>query len=363
MDPSGGLDIVAAGGADPMLTAPKIDYVRGGNEPQGVLRAVLEVWAADRLATPPTTSAIDAVNNRLHTQAASPAWDPTIILTLFGIVSRHPADADVIRRLGDCAGSLSELVDDDQCRVGNLADVPEAPTVFTALAGTTRWGSTPRIPLVVLQRWLHDEDKKADFLTALSGFTCNAAKKYVDLPRLGTKLAEMLPVADAPHASNGQLKLALLGARPTSVDPTCRAFLRAVVGTGSGFPAALGIDTLLGGMGTTADVETAIGIRGAPPPPPGGSGGTTPAAPPANVDLDRDGTNDFRVDPITRRGAVTAHRLNVRERPDLTAAILDALPAGTPINLIGTSGDWYAIEHSPGTAFVHKDWVDLRTQL
>jgi hypothetical protein len=364
MDASGNLDIVAAGGADPMLTAPKIDYIRAGNEPQGALRAVLEVWQADRLATPPGTSAIDAVNNRIHTQAASPGWDPTLILTLYGIVSANPDNAELIRRLGVCSGSVSEMVHDNQCRVDKLASMPgpQVGTIFTGLSPTTRWTGTPSIRLVALQRWLHEEAaKKTDFLTELSGFTCNAAKKYVDLAALGTKLGEMLPVADAPHATNGQLKLALLGARPGSVDPVCRDFLRAVVGTGSGFPAALGIDTLLGGMGTQTDVEIAIGVRGPAATPPSGS--TTPAAPPMNVDLDRDGTNDFRVDPITRRGAVTAHRLNVRERPDLAAAILDALPRGAPINLIGTSGDWYAIEHSPGTAFVHKDWVDLRTQL
>jgi hypothetical protein len=364
MDPSGNLDIVAAGGADPMLTAPKIDYVRTGNEPQGALRAVLEVWTADRLATPQTTAAIDAVNNRLHTQAASPNWDPTLILTLYGIVSANPDNAELIRQLGVCSGSVSELVHDNQCRVDKLASMPgpQVGTIFTGLSPTTRWTGTPSIRLVALQRWLREEPaKKADFLTELSGFTCNAAKKYVDLPALGTKLAEMLPVADAPHATDGQLKLALLGARPGNVDATCRDFLRAVVGAGSGFPPALGIDTKLGGMGTQADVEIAIGVRGPAATPPSGS--TTPAAPPMNVDLDRDGTNDFRVDPITRRGAVTATTLNVRERPDMSARILDGLARGTPINLIGTSGDWYAIEHSPGTAFVHKDWVDLRTQL
>jgi hypothetical protein len=114
-------------------------------------------------------------------------------------------------------------------------------------------------------------------------------------------------------------------------------------------------------MSTTADVEVAIGVRGPAATPPGGGGG--PAAPPLNVDLDRDGVNDFRVEPITRRGAVTATRLNVRERPDLTATVLDGLPRGAPINLVGTSGDWFAIEHRPGTGFVHKDWVDLQTQL
>ncbi len=366
MDPSGNLDIVAAGGADPMLTAAKVDYIRAGTEPQGALRAVLEVWAADRVASPPTTAAIDAVNNRVATEAPSPNWDPTIIRTLYTIVGASPDNAELIRQLGNCAGDLSELKHQEQCNVAALARVPaaQAATIFTALTTTTLWGSQPRIPLVILQRWLHEDPaKKAEFLTALGAatWTCNSAKNFVDIGRLGTRLGELIPVADAPHASNGQLKLALLGVARGSVDATCRDFLRGVVGTNPGFPPALGIDGLLGGMSTTADVEIAIGVRGPAATPP--TSGTGPAAPPMNVDLDRDGVNDFRVEPMTRRGAVTATRLNVRERPDLAAAVLDALPHGAPINLIGTSGDWYAIEHRPGTAFVHKDWVDLRTQL
>ena len=364
MDPSGNLDIVAAGGADPQLTASKVDYIRGGTEPQGALRAVLEVWAADRLASPPTTAALDAVRTRLSTEAPSPNWDLRIIRTLYEIVQANPDNAELIRLLGNCAGDLGELKFQEQCRVNKLASVPAAhvATIFTGLTATTFWGSVPRIPLVVLQRWLHDDaTKKPAFLTQLGGasFTCATAKDFVDLGLLGGKLGELLPVADAPTASSGQLKLALLGARGTP-NPICRDFLRAVVGTNPGFPPALRIDALLGGYSTQADVEVAIGVRGPAATPPASGG---PAAPPNNVDLDGDGINDFRVEPITRRGAVIASSLHVRRRPDITADSLALLPRGTRVNLIGTSGDWYAIEHRPGTAFVHKDWVDLRTQL
>jgi hypothetical protein len=364
MDAAGNLDIVAAGGADPQLTAAKIDYVRGGTEPQGALRAVLEVWAADRVASPPTTTAIDAVKNRLKTEAPSPAWDARIIRTLYEIVQANPDNGELIRQLGLCAGDLSELKHQEQCRVAKLASVPAAqlPTIYTGLTATSFWTAVPRIPLVVLQSWLQpDATKKPAFLAQLGGaaFTCSSAKDFVDLPLLGAKLGELLPVADGPTASTGQLKLALLGVARGAPDPTCKAFLRAVVGTGSGFAPALKIDSLLGGMSTQADVEVAIGVRGPAAAPVVGG----PAAPPNNVDLDGDGINDFRVEPITRRGAVMASALNVRKRPDMAADVLDLLPRGARVTLIGTSGDWYAIEHRPGTAFVHKDYIDLTPAL
>jgi hypothetical protein len=364
MDPSGNLDIVAAGGADPQLTAAKIDYIRGGTEPQGALRAVLEVWAADRVATPPGTSALDAVRNRLLTEAATPEWDARIIRTLYTIVGANPDNAELIRLLGNCAGDMSELKHAEQCRVAALASVPaaHAATIFNGVTPTTLWASEARIPLVILQRWLHeDATKKLAFLTQLGGaaFTCSTAREFVDIPRLGAKLGELIPVADAPRASTGQLKLSLLGVARGAPDATCRDFLRAVVGASPGFAPALGVDGLLGGMSTQADVEIAIGVRGpAATPPSGGS-----ATPPNNVDLDGDGVNDFRIEPMTRRGAVTASRLHVRRRPDIGSDSLDMLARGTRVNLIGTSGDWYAVEHRPGTAFVHHDWVELRDQL
>lgn len=365
-DAAGNLDIVAAGGADPQLTASKLDYIRGGTEPQGALRAVLEVWAADRLATPRTTSAIDAVRTRLRTEAASPAWDPRIIRTLYEIVSASPDDAELIRRLGVCAGDLGELKFEQNCRVSKLNSVPaaQAPAIYTGLTATSFWGSRPRIPLVVLQQWmLVDDAKRADFLAKLgTDFTCNTARRYVDFGVIGAALPALLPVAHAATPSRGELKLALLGVTGDAVDATSRAFLRAVIGAASEFPAALDIDGLLGGGYQQADVEIAIGVRsadgGAPPDRGGGR-----AADPNNVDLNRNGVNDFRIDPMTRRGAVAATVLNVRARPGMDARIIGGLPQGSAVEVIGSSGDWYAIENRGRVAFVHKNWVTLEANL
>jgi hypothetical protein len=143
----------------------------------------------------------------------------------------------------------------------------------------------------------------------------------------------------------------------TAPEASCSAFLRAAAAGAAELPAGLQADALLDGLSTKNAVETAIGLH-ADPDPGGGGGGGGVATP--NVDLDGDGINDFHVDSITRRGLVSAIVLNVRARPGLGEAIVDQLPIGARVIAIGTSGDWYAIEHGAGTAFVHKDWVHLQ---
>jgi hypothetical protein len=269
LDSAGNLDIVPdpATAPDPLLTASKVDYIRGGNEPQGCLRAVLEVWAQDRLATPRTTAAIDAVRARLR-QPNSTDWDQRVIRTLYGIVDANPDAAELIRQLGFAGGELGELIHESECRVDRLTSVPaaHANTIYGGLTTATAWSSIKRMPLVVYQRWMAiDNTKRAAFLATLgdASFDCSTAQRFVDMGVLGPHLAAMLPVAAAPTASRGQMILALLGAIDAgAVDPTCRDFLRAVVGTGPGFPAGAGIGALLGGLSDQTSIERNIGVRG-----------------------------------------------------------------------------------------------------
>ena len=126
---------------------------------------------------------------------------------------------------------------------------------------------------------------------------------------------------------------------------------------GSRFNTALRgqIDSLLGGLSDATGIETAIGLVG-PSAAPSGPTGPTP-----NVDLDGDGVNDFYVEPLTERGTATAlHGLNVRDRPDLTATIVGGAQEGQQLNLIGKSGEWYAIELAGKTRFVHSSFVRIR---
>ena len=84
-----------------------------------------------------------------------------------------------------------------------------------------------------------------------------------------------------------------------------------------------------------------------------------PAAPAPNIDLDGDGTNDFYVESLTRRGGVSVRSLRVRDRPNTSAAILNVVSQGRRVIIIGEVSNWYAIEFGNRTAFVYKPAVQL----
>ena len=359
MDAAGNLDIRPEGSPDPMMTAAKVQYVRGGNEPQGCLRAVLEVWAQDRLATPRARTALDAIDARLK-EPDSADWNQRVIRTLYAIVQGSPDNAELIRLLQATAGDVGELPIKAKCRVENLDSVPDAhaETIYKGLTTATWWTSVPRVPLVVHQKWMSkDNSKRAEFLATLAGFTCKTAEEFVDFGELAPHMPALLDLSHAAAPSRAELTLALLGVvkDPSSPEPRSKAFLRAVVGTNPGFPPALGIDGLLDNLSDTESVETIIGVRDPAPDDPDAH--VSKKKP--NVDLDGDGVNDFFVEPMTRQGMTSASLLNVRKKPGMDQRIVDQVPKGTMIEAIGTSGDWYAIEYKRKTRFVHKDWVQL----
>nr|WP_283244863.1 SH3 domain-containing protein [Gehongia tenuis] len=62
---------------------------------------------------------------------------------------------------------------------------------------------------------------------------------------------------------------------------------------------------------------------------------------------------------VIQTGTVTASSLNVRKTPSTSGARLGGLSKGATVNIVGTSGDWYQINYGSGTAYVHKDYVQV----
>lgn len=353
-DAAGNLDIVAKGGADPQLTASKLDYIRDGREPLGVLRAVLEVWAQDHTAAPPTHTAADTVHTRVTTEAASAVWNPRVIQTLLGVVDGAIDNAEQTRTLADAADVLGGM-SEGSFSVSKLGSgVPHGlmATIFGAMRGATSFAA-PAFSLTIQQAWmLVDHAKEADFMAALDPDPLTDAKKYVDFGEIFPRMAALLPIGDAAHPSRAQLKLALLAVTGDG-DPQAKAFLRAVAGPHPNFDPALDIEGLLDRTSTVDAVEVAIGLHGDKVDP------GHKAAPAPNIDLDKNGVNDLHVESMTATGTVSAHRLNVRERPSLTAAIVGGLSAGDAVDVMGSTKSWYAIRVGSRTRFVSRTFLDV----
>ena len=360
IDPATGLlDIIPAGGVDPAMTADKFTYVREGREPEGAMRAVVECWAQDR------SRCLQAVQDR-HNAPYGAEWEEKIINAAYGITIANPTNANLMNQLAQTVGGLSELKHLDECRVGSIRRILPAAhlhTLFTSIATASIWTTQHHIPLVVYQVWQKtDNSKRADLLSQLQHFNCLQASTFIDTAFLGADLAQLLSLPPASPPPADRLKLALVHVVQggTNVGDAGREYLRAVAGGGRTFPAALNINGLLAGRSTEQGVLQDIGLGSAAPA--RGAAGV-PVAPAPNVDLDGDGTNDFYVEPMTRRGGVTVRSLRVRARPNTSSALLGGLVSGQGVFILGSVSNWYAIEFNHRTAFVYKPAVRLlRTQ-
>jgi hypothetical protein len=433
LDKSGHLDVVSA--VDEKLTAPKNEYALKGNEPQGVMRALLETWAKDRTDTPKTTIARGIVDVRKKDETTP--WNPRVISSLMRAIDRKFDNGELMRRLAEGAGALSELGQDKNPAGLGWIPAGEADAIYTDMAKADEWAGQPKLPLLAYQHWLQVSPAQgANFKAQLvNNFTCRTAQEFVKIEFLKNSMAALLPAGTATPAK-ADLELALLGVIGPVVDPVAKQFLKDVAGTNAHFDAALGIDALLDNASQQDAVETIIGLTSTAPAAAatatgpantdldgdgapdvfiepmerksatttartqlhsrpvergrlvttlrpnarliviGKSGdfyvvehGTTPRfvlqtdvalGEKPNVDIDGDGVNDFHVESVTRRAAVTANHLNVRMFPGLEERIVASLPKGAEVMVDGTSGDWFAIEHARHTRFVHKDWLEFK---
>jgi len=96
--------------------------------------------------------------------------------------------------------------------------------------------------------------------------------------------------------------------------------------------------------GPATENEILIAIDRAKP-----SGGKSPDP---NVDVDRDGTNDRYVEPMTKTALVDVPSASLYEKPDDKSKQLATLAKGASVRIIGkVDVAWYACEHNGGTAF------------
>jgi hypothetical protein len=379
----GSSDIGLSVPGDPDLIADKLTYVEFGTEPEGCMRAVLECWADDQSAS--TTGCHDAVQRRITAGrsthvATTNTWRENIIQPIYYLaLNQHWGSGGAIRDFGVLAGTLFELYWPGHTSAGNLesqiavlgGDVAQIDRLFGAVAGDAKYASTPRVALVIEQVWMkHNALRHGPFMAALASYgSCLEAAADLDMAMVMPEVPTLLTLPPASPPPADQLILALLATHhaplavpPPAVFPAHIQFLRALLGTGPNFPAALGIDTALGGLTSEDDLLTAIGRPLTGPAATPGGGRAPP--PDANIDTQRDARsiNDFRVTPLRAEGEVTTTTddLQVRSTPTTgsSANIFVHLPKGTHVYIVGQyNADWYVIEQPGRTGFVAARFV------
>lgn len=340
---------------DPAIGGTPAQYVQQGSEPEGALRAALETYA-DTAIGPSTTSGwmrarVTALTGDIHwyrTQTRSafqlalpPAGDvnPATVLDL-----SHRVEPWLL------AGWASTV---DISRLASAVHAGEEPTVYGGMLASEMRGQA-HLPIAVQQAWMAaDARQLPTFAAALdaSPLTRTNFQPLLNRTIVDPRLATLLSTGSPP--TRGQLMLALTVAvddgpvMPTDV----RNFLRSAAGGAatSAFPAGLGVGALLDGadeLQVLQDIGLAPGAAATP------SGST--AAPPdrANVDLDRDSTNERFVTIARREAAVTAVALNIRARPALSARVLGIVTLGTVVRVMGFSGTWSLIDANGRVGFV-----------
>jgi len=172
-------------------------------------------------------------------------------------------------------------------------------------------------------------------------------------PRLGA----LLTMGGAP--TRGQLVLALTIAIDDGVamPADVKAFLRAAAGGSptASFPVALNVPDLLDGSSERSVLEDIGLATGTPPAPALGSVVLPPVD--ANIDLNRDSTNERFIMIGRRLANVTAYRLRVRSRPSMSSTTIYFLKRGDAVRVMGTTGAWSLIDHNGKVGFVGSRYI------
>ena len=339
-------------GADEAIIAPKIQYVERGTELLGVLLAAIECFAdpgPDKLAR--------TMRRRLRRTEGTADFDIGLIRAVFDVfANEHPENASMLQRLARLAQTVSAVEggSTSTSRVQTMMDLTpsdDAETFWSNLAGLDDFDGN--LLLLGLQVWVFFSDTPVpDLLAELESRDCSVANR-IHAPAFEPRLPLLLPLPPNPSPSDAEMVLALILAKKAG-NAHALQFLDTLLGTADRFPPSLDVEGLLDDFATEAEILTLLGRT--PPAEP------APQPPDANVDLDGDGQNDFRIEPMSAVATVTARSTGARHRPHHSEDSYSRPRRGTEWNVIGSYGRWYAIEYPDapgGTAFLRAPAVSI----
>lgn len=342
-------------GYDPEMTNPdKMVYVKDGQEPMGVLRAVLEVWG--------DKSQRDALKQAVQDRVADASynWEEAVISALFEYLLQgdHWDNAALISRFAEkLAHPLSRAWDDDDPNgikiINGSGSQAEILEIFSLLHKHDPDNLTDyHTALTIYEMWaLLDGAKWPVYRDVLGKRTVRDAKKQVHTAIWDFDTLLTVPPPNPPD--DGELVVALTDffLNEKKAEPETLEFLKALVDPSKGefLPGVKVKEKLDGLMG----LETALELLGF------GSAAPGPDKE-ANLDLDQDQVNESYVKPMTARGKARRDARVYKVPTSKRKHKMGSLQAKDAVYIVGSTGRFYAIEFLNSTGFVSQRNIKVK---
>lgn len=352
---------------DPTAYGNALTYVATGHEPEGLVRAAVEVAATSGPAVAETQ-----LRTRLGT-GVTPGheWFDEIIVAaitvaLNGIAPGAGVPAEKLNMLAHMVGPpflVGNSEDGHGRTVGTLiADVnsqPLAGALYAQIGGQPSFLAPGNAAFrngrfIIEQAWLAAGGARAVSLVTWLDGTTTATVGWMDtrldaFALIGSSAALF---GGGAAASSGRIRLALAWLRQDPGNADLRAFLLGqVLRPATGPELSPAVVAELGGA-TTDEVLEALGVVATAP---GGGGG--PALPAANAQVRPGHGNEVRVEPHPYVATVIPGALNVRSLPGMHGAAFEVVHAGDQLQVTGFTHGWAAVDRTGRLGFVHRSKV------
>jgi hypothetical protein len=345
-------------------------YVATGKEPEGLLRAAVEVAAVN-----PVVAA-----NQLRTRSLVPArdgwYDPVTLAlvheALDGVAPGAPVDIVKVNQLATMAPDffLSYWAGRSIAFFGSQVNVNPvvATNLYTAVTAIPAMAApagqeTKEGRFILELGWsMMNPARSANviaYLDARAELTAMVLAKHLDIPWLNSVAASASLFPPAAAASDGRIRLALAWMKKDNSNADVKAFLDGQVNLAGPRPRLQ--PNIIAQLASPADEEGILAALGRLVPLVPGAGGAV-ALPAANADAfpgKAPAMNDVRVESNPYEATVIppAFVLNVRKQPTMKGEPFHWLKRGDTVKVMGFVHQWAAVDINGKLGFAHGNFL------
>jgi hypothetical protein len=346
-------------------------YAASGREPEGVMRAAVELAAVDPIV------AANQLRIRQGIAAKDTWYDPVTLIfvkaALDGVPPAGGIDIVKVNQLSHMAPHflLSYWASRSIAHFG--ADVNVIPALASVLYADVLALPAMSAPgdikvkqgrfILELSWCMMNPARSANVITYLDAradLTAEILEQHLDIAWLDSVKSGSALFPAAAAVSDGRIRLAIAWLNKDNKNADVRAFLNSQVDDTGSRPRLK--PQVLAQLSNPADEDNILLILGrlAPTVPPKGAGQPLPAA---NADVFPNGKgpamNDIRIEPNVYTATVVppAFVLNVRILPSMAGKAFHWLKRGEKVNVMGFVHNWAAVDINGRLGFAHKNFL------